>query len=77
MRKFSYEEYLEALEIEGYIAKDGQPLKCRFCDSTKPFKESDIYHENYFKVEYQLSCSDCNNRLSIWAYGQWQLVMYN
>lgn len=74
----SYEEYLTALEIMGYIAKDGTPLKCRFCDSTKAFKESNAYFEDGgYKVEYQLSCSDCQNKLSIWAYGQWEIIMYN
>jgi hypothetical protein len=68
----SYESYLESLVKDGFIAEKGHPLKCRFCDS-KSFKEHDEYYDEHGK-EYQVSCNDCGEKLSIWAYGCWNLL---
>lgn len=66
----SYTEYLNKLFEDGYIAKNGEPLKCEFCDS----KELEDFNENYSDygiVEYSVKCEECGKVLAHWAYGDW------
>ena len=65
----------EAQIKEGYILKDGTPLKCLKCDS------KDITNTNYdlldsqLVCEYEVKCNACNSIVGRWAYGRWSLVI--
>ncbi|HHT98029.1 MAG TPA: hypothetical protein GXZ90_09085 [Clostridiales bacterium] len=65
-------EYHNKLEDEGYIAEDGEPLKCQHCNN-KSFVEKDSYFECVGRVEYTLVCDKCNEFAGHWAYGYWQI----
>lgn len=56
----------------GYIAPDGEPLKCYSCKSTN------LYTDNYDYIcstlcEYTCKCKDCGQTVGVWSYGEWQL----
>lgn len=62
--------YIEGLEFNGYIKKDGTPIKCIFCDS-KDLKRT---NESYGPVgleECEVICQSCNKITGRWAYGNW------
>ncbi len=65
-------DYLKELENNGYITKNGTPLKCRFCDCTD-LETTDEYFEEHMLVEYTLKCKKCGNIAGTWAYGGWML----
>ena len=58
----------------GYIAPNGEPLRCTNCDS---------WHNDHHKwrtvdtingqcAEGELSCTLCGNVMGYWAYGYWE-----
>jgi len=66
----SYTEYLNKLFEDGYIAKDGEPLKCEFCNS-KELEDFNESYNDYGLMEYGVKCKDCGKVLAYWAYGNW------
>lgn len=68
----SFEDYILRMVEKGYIATDGQPLKCSFCDSSKLENRNEYYEESYI-IEYQVFCGTCDKQVGLWAYGNWQL----
>ena len=66
----NHHDFVEKLIKDGYIARNGTPLKCE-C-GCKEFKTVNEYFEEWFRVEYQLYCTDCGKIVGIWAYGYWQ-----
>lgn len=57
----------------GYIANDGQPLKCFKCKSVE-LEEFNRYTEGYgLTIEYSVKCKKCGQVLGHWAYGNWEM----
>lgn len=68
-----YSEYVKFLTDNGYIADDGAPLRCQFCESTNMMS---TYHWDYdigIVVETEVFCRECNIKLGHWAYGHWSV----
>lgn len=57
---------------KGYIAEDGQPLKCFKCGS-KEMEDYGEYYEDHLCVEYGVKCKHCGQKLGYWAYGSWEM----
>ncbi len=67
----SIHEFLQRLVREGYIAENGAPLKCHFCES-KNFDEK-CYYEEHTAVEKVVNCKACGKQVGNWSYGAWQI----
>jgi hypothetical protein len=65
-----FEEYMKQQIKDGYIAENGKPLKCQFCDS-KDFKLDNIFREEGYVVKYSIVCQYCGKTIGTWAYGGW------
>lgn len=65
------EKYIREQIDCGYIAENGTPLKCQFCDS----KELETFHnhEDHILVEKLVYCKSCNERVGDWNYGSWSV----
>lgn len=64
-----HEEHIKSLIADGYIAKDGEPLKCIHCESKE--LEEKLYYEEHWIVERDIACKKCGKPLGNWAYGHW------
>lgn len=72
------ENYFKEQIKLGYIAEDGEPLKCDKCECT-----DFIYYNHDFLdyigsvginvLEYMVKCSKCNKDVGYWSYGHWQI----
>lgn len=67
----SYSLYLEKQIQDGYMDKDGKPLKCE-CGN-KDFEMINDPYCQYGVEEYVLKCTECNKVVGHWAYGYWQV----
>jgi len=65
------ENYINDMIRQGYIDKDGTPLKCQ-CGCTD-FEMSDEYYCPYGLEEYSLKCNKCGITVGHWAFGYWQV----
>lgn len=54
----------------GYVAEDGEPIKCEYCGS-RDLEDCDFYKEDLYVVEYNKRCKQCRKYLGTWAYGKW------
>lgn len=59
------------LQWRGYLGKDYEPLKCPFCHCKKIETYERFIHDQGFVEEYWVRCSNCKERLGVWAYGSW------
>lgn len=66
-----FDDYVKEQIDEGYIDRDGQPLKC-VCDSTEFKQVNQTYGEGYIE-EYSIECTntECQKIVGHWAYGAW------
>lgn len=58
---------------KGYIAPDGQPLKCFKCGCKELEEYNEYYMDGGYREEYSVRCKECKQPLSHWAYGYWEL----
>jgi len=72
MENESIEKFLDNQVKEGYISKDGTPLKCFNCES-KELKDNITDSTEQGIMEYEKVCINCNKIVGCWAYGHWQL----
>lgn len=58
----------------GYYAEDGEPLRCRKCDSWhySNHKEYTVDSINGIACEVEIRCLHCDNPIGYWAYGSYQ-----
>ncbi len=64
-------EYIQQQIKDGYILKDGTPVKCA-CGNTE-FEMVDAHYCPYGLEEYQLKCEKCQEIVGHWAFGNWQV----
>lgn len=74
----TFEEYIEEMINEGYIAKDGTPLKCWNCKGTNFTEFGHDYLDYCYGVgvgllEYQLKCDECGKNVGYWVAGHWEV----
>jgi hypothetical protein len=56
---------------QGFINKDGAPIKCYKCGNTH-FKQTNVYTEGEWGiVEYTAKCTNCGHNCGYWSYGCW------
>lgn len=65
-------EYIEDLIKNGYIDKEGKPLKCKKCDN-EVFTRTDEMYCPYGLEEYSYTCNVCGSIEGYWAHGYWQV----
>lgn len=68
----SIEQYLKELEEQGYIANDGKPLKCIYCDSSEIEEINHIYEENIL-IEHEIECLNCFKITGLNIRDSWQI----
>lgn len=70
----SFSEYINQQIEDGYLdGKDGEPIRCHFCDSTNLEDLDHIVEElgTHVVTEYKKKCLDCEEIVGEWAYGYW------
>lgn len=67
------EEYFQYMIDNGYISKNGTPLKCQFCECIE-FEKGKTYYEEVYLSEYELLCKNCGKKVDYWAYGAWEIL---
>jgi hypothetical protein len=74
----SFEDYINHMINEGFIAEDGTPLKCHHCEG----KEFTEYEHDYLDhcygvgvglLEYKLKCNNCDKNVGYWVAGHWEV----
>lgn len=65
-----YSDYIKFRTDNGYIAKDGAPLKCQFCESTH-ITDAPYARIDNTVTEVEAYCGDCHMKIGHWAYGHW------
>lgn len=69
----NYSDYIKFLFENKYIAEDGAPLKCQFCDANN-MKSHKYEDSDYgFVQEVEVYCGDCHRQLGHWRYGVWTI----
>ena len=63
-------EYLKKQIEDGYIASDGEPLKCPSCGGNN-LEEKTVDSIGYTVAEKICYCGDCWQNLGYWAHGYW------
>lgn len=74
----TFEDYINHMINEGFIAEDGTPLKCIHCEE-KEFTEYDhdyldyCYGHGVNLLEYKLKCNKCGKNVGYWVTGRWEI----
>jgi hypothetical protein len=64
-------KWIKFSKFAGYVADDGEPIKCYKCGS-KNIKTIPKEYINYIVCEESAVCKNCGTQVGYWAYGYWQ-----
>lgn len=67
------EDYYKKQLQDGYISKNGAPLKCIKCESINLIDKVTDTLDGHTVLEYYVYCKDCGTKTGSWAYGNWQI----
>lgn len=58
---------------KGYLATDGEPLKCTRCNSNNLERYNEYWGECHGPIieEYSIRCKECKQHLGTNSYGSW------
>lgn len=67
-----FHQYMQKRIADGFISKNGQPIKCDHCGGTE-FKRVNEDCISYNLCEYDELCASCGKHVGHWAYGNWMI----